>query len=192
MHNGNIAFFTTTNGTLVDIGAKELIDNNKLPTITDATLGRVKITKMGRRCLIALPVKERISLSIQLENLDEVLHSLFERVIELQLKTIATIKGPVGDIPWANVKRKIHSIFLESETKIIILKHEIVIPKEIERIGIIYDNHSAPLGRHKDVSKTYLRIREKYYWPNLKRDIQNFVQQCKSYQTKKLVRLKTH
>ncbi|XP_035742199.1 uncharacterized protein LOC118450499 [Vespa mandarinia] len=84
MHNGNIAFFTTTNGTPVDIDAKELADNNKLPTITDAILGRVKITKM----------------------------------------------------------------------------HEIVIPKEIERIGIIYESHSTPLGGHKGVSKTFLRIRQ--------------------------------
>lgn len=37
MHNGNITFFTITNGTPVDIGAKVLADNNKLPTITDAT-----------------------------------------------------------------------------------------------------------------------------------------------------------
>lgn len=191
MHKGHIAFFVTKTGTPIDKGAKELADNNKLPSITDVTLGRVKISKRDNRYLIALPVQERTSVSIQLEILDEVLHSLLDAAIELNLKTIAISRDNIADISWINIKRKISSIFAGHETKIIILKHEITIPREIERIQIIHDNHATPVGGHKGVNKTYWRIKQRYYWPSIKTDVQHFIQNCRSCQTKKLVRQKT-
>ncbi|KAL2735730.1 hypothetical protein V1478_002744 [Vespula squamosa] len=107
----DIAYFTTVSGTPLDIGAKELADNGKLPAISEAMLGRVKVTKKNKRYYIALPVKERLSISTQLEISDEALHSLLDEALELQLKTIAISRSPVGDVPWANVKSKLRSIF---------------------------------------------------------------------------------
>lgn len=97
-------------------------------------------------------------------------------------------KGPIGDIPWHNIKRKFRLIFSGHETKIMILKHEITISRENERIQIIRDNHSTPVGGHKGVSKTYWRIKQKYYWSNLKAEIQTYIQNCRSCQTRKLAR----
>lgn len=62
----------------------------------EVTLGRVKVTKRNERYFIALPVKERISISTQLEKLDEALHSLLYVTLELQLETIGISRGPVG------------------------------------------------------------------------------------------------
>lgn len=88
--------------------------------------------------------------------MEEVLHSLLDAAIELNLKTTAIAKSAGrDDISWSDIKRKIRSIFSGHETKIKVLKREIVIPKEIERIQIIHDNHSTPIGDHKEVNKTY-------------------------------------
>ncbi|KAL2737598.1 hypothetical protein V1478_001684 [Vespula squamosa] len=92
---------------IVSLNPFRLADNGKLPAISEATLGRVKVTKKNERYYIALPVKERWSVSTQLEILDEALHSLLDAALELQLETIAISRGPVGDVPWANVKSKL-------------------------------------------------------------------------------------
>ncbi|KAL2723845.1 enzymatic polyprotein endonuclease reverse [Vespula squamosa] len=108
-----IAYFTIVSGIPLDIGTKELADNGKQQAISETTFGRVKVTKKNKRYYIALPVKERLSVSTQLEILDEALHSLFDAALELQLETIAISRGPVGDVPWDNVKSKLRSIFSE-------------------------------------------------------------------------------
>ena len=35
------------------------------------------------------------------------------------------------------------------------------------------------------MNKTFREIRKKYEWPNMKRDIENYVKKCKSYQIHK-------
>lgn len=129
-------------------------------------------------------------MTIQLEILEKALHYLLDAAIDLNLKTIAISRDSIGEISWPDIRRKIRSIFSGRETKIIILKHEIVIPMEVERIQIIH-NHATPVGGHKGVNKTYWRIRWSYYWPNIKADAQLFIQNCRSCQMKKLVRKKT-
>lgn len=38
--------------------------------------------------------------------------------------------------------------------------------------------HASALGGHSGVQTTYQRVKELFYWPGLKRDVQSFVQQC--------------
>ncbi|KAL2735627.1 hypothetical protein V1478_003267 [Vespula squamosa] len=45
---------------------------------------------------------KRISVSTQLETLDETLYFLFDAALNLQFKTISISRGPVGDVPWAD------------------------------------------------------------------------------------------
>lgn len=56
----------------------------------------MKVTKQNEKYFIALPVKKKISVSTQLETLDEALHSLLDAALELQLETIA-IKVTMGE-----------------------------------------------------------------------------------------------
>ncbi|XP_043475954.1 uncharacterized protein LOC122507359 [Leptopilina heterotoma] len=59
------------------------------------------------------------------------------------------------------------------------------------RQQILEENHSSAIGGHKGVTKTLARIRQKYYWENLKTDIQKYINGCLQCQLKKLVRVKT-
>ena len=46
------------------------------------------------------------------------------------------------------------------------------------------------IGEHRGVTKTYNRIKHKYYWENLKSDVQCYIRQCLQCQLKKLVQVK--
>jgi len=50
--------------------------------------------------------------------------------------------------------------------------------------------HCSPAGGHRGVTKTYHRIKNNYYWENLKPDVQRYIQQCLQCQLKKLIRVK--
>lgn len=51
--------------------------------------------------------------------------------------------------------------------------------------------HKSTIGRHREMKKTYNRIAKDYYWRNMRSDVYQFVRGCESYQSKKLVCLKT-
>lgn len=51
--------------------------------------------------------------------------------------------------------------------------------------------HKSPQSGHKEVNKTYNKIKQYYFWENLKEDIRKRIQFCLNFQLKKLVRRKT-
>lgn len=52
-----------------------------------------------------------------------------------------------------------------------------VVPKEL-RTNVLRECHNSPLSGHLGVHKTYDRIREVYYWPQMKRDVQTHIATC--------------
>ena len=50
--------------------------------------------------------------------------------------------------------------------------------------------HSSTIGGHSGVNRTYNRIKERYFWENLKSDIQNRIKNCEDCQRNKLKRKK--
>lgn len=64
-------------------------------------------------------------------------------------------------------------------------------PSESERLEIITEKHASAIGGHKGVTKTYKRIRENFFWENMKTQIQEYIAKCRNCQLKKLVRVKT-
>jgi len=65
------------------------------------------------------------------------------------------------------------------------------IPEIEKRKNIIEEAHTSAIGGHKGITKTYNRIRQNFYWENIKADIQNYIEQCLQCQIKKLVHVKT-
>ena len=50
---------------------------------------------------------------------------------------------------------------------------------------ILYEYHDSPVGGHRGMNKTFKEIRERYEWPDMKREIERYVKQCKSCQLNK-------
>ena len=47
-----------------------------------------------------------------------------------------------------------------------------------ERVHLIEGAHSSALGGHVGVTKSYSRIRQKFFWENMKVAIQKYIQGC--------------
>ncbi|KAD6796308.1 hypothetical protein E3N88_07204 [Mikania micrantha] len=66
------------------------------------------------------------------------------------------------------------------------LKGRVVVPEDITlRNTILHEAHGTPMAGHGGFLKTFKRVSAQFYWPNLKRDIRLFVQQCLTCQQHK-------
>lgn len=52
-----------------------------------------------------------------------------------------------------------------------------VVPAE-KRHQLVFDNHDSPLGAHFGIEKTYQRLRLRYFWPGMYKDVEDFVSHC--------------
>jgi transposase InsO family protein len=56
---------------------------------------------------------------------------------------------------------------------------------EAQKKQILYEYHDAPLGGHRGMNRTISAIKERYSWPNMKLEIEDYVRKCKSCQVNK-------
>ena len=59
--------------------------------------------------------------------------------------------------------------------------HQIVVPPQY-RCAILRLAHDHPLSGHLGVNKTYCRVSQHYFWPKLKKDVQQYCRSCETCQ----------
>lgn len=190
MRNDNLVIFVTKTGEPCDEGARIFIRENPTLDFRNHTLGRAKIIKQGKRRVIALTIKEKSNQTTDVEILKESLHSLLDVVNELQIDAISMCKSNAAEISWDNVKGYLQRVLSGIELSIMVCTNQIETPSIEKRKDIIIENHVSAIGGHKGITKTYYRIKQKYYWPRMKYEIANFINNCRECQLKKLVRIK--
>jgi transposase InsO family protein len=52
---------------------------------------------------------------------------------------------------------------------------------------ILYEFHDSPVGGHRGMNKTYRAISSQYTWPKMRREVEDYVKQCKSCQVNKIL-----
>ena len=52
---------------------------------------------------------------------------------------------------------------------------------------ILYEFHDSPLGGHRGMNKTHRAISLQYTWPKMRREVEDYVKQCKSCQVNKIL-----
>ena len=110
-----------------------------------------------------------------------------------KIKTASISRGnsEINHEGWFKIKNIIRDIFAETDIIITVCRDEVNIPDPAIRQKIIQEIHESLFAGHKGVTKTYNKIRQRYFWINMKKDVENFIHACISCQKKKLVRVKT-
>ena len=52
---------------------------------------------------------------------------------------------------------------------------------------ILYEYNDATVGGHRGMNLTLRAIKAKYSWPNMRKDVENYVKQCRSCQVNKIL-----
>ncbi|KAI4473920.1 hypothetical protein M0804_015104 [Polistes exclamans] len=192
LRQDNWIVFTDLSGTPCDDSAKLLNKAKRLPKPEHLVLARAGVTNIGKYKLVIIPIKEQAENSTKFETLVEAIGALLSVTRELGLKSVSISKtNNIDGIPWSHVQRKLQNTFESKICKIVVCLNEILIPEQENRDDILAECHSSAIGGHKGVTKTYNRIRQKYHWPNMKKDIQEYIRNFEGCQLKKLVRIKS-
>ena len=185
----------STNGQPCDIGAKKLLETNRIKHNQQLCVGEVHHLKRKNNYYC-------FSLCIRGENPESLIHirnNIVKTMIilrdllmslnqnEFSIRKSDFIENLDGEVVLSLIKEE----FQETNINIIICNGTLEYVTFKKRDQIFYELHKSPIGGHKGVSKTFNRIKQSYYWENLKTDIQRRIQQCLDCQLKKLVRLKT-
>ena len=189
--NDHKIIFIDIYGTPIDKGALEMKEAERLPRYESLMLEKARLNHDSGKYIVSLPIKENRNISITPENLLNSLKSLLDVVNEKQLTSFSISKGNLEEIPWRHIIRKLKEVFIEKTITITICTGEVTIPPVETRSNIIREKHESSVAGHKGITKTYLRIRQHYYWENMKKEIQDYVRTCKECQLKKLTRIKT-
>ena len=185
--------FTNLNGLPVDKGAKYYQKENKLPNYTDLTFTRGRVTNISYgKFLINIPIKQDDRTLIESSDILNCIRSLRDIILELNLKSVSLAQSDFYDtIPWIFVHKNLKRFLSDLPLTLTVCKSLIRNPNPEERANLIYEKHATKIGGHKGVNKTYHRLRQNFYWPSMKKDIQDYIKNCRSCQIKKLTRVKT-
>ena len=104
---------------------------------------------------------------------------------------VSRVNDRLDALPAGFIRNAIREIFVGQSVTFTICSGEVQTPPPAERGNVIREFHSSLTGGHKGVTKTYRRVRERFYWSDMRRDIQDFIRACQSCQLQKLVRIKT-
>ena len=194
MRKDNYAYFVSNKGEPRDIGSKILEECGTLPNFENLKKGIVQKSRKGNQYHFILPIGNEFQASLgeTTKDIKLAILSLHSMVKELNIKSISIAKSPhINNVLWEEISATLKIVFLYSTIKIIICNGITQYPTKEQGNQSIEEAHSSAIRGHKGVTKTYNRIRQRYYWENMKLDIQKYIQLCLQCQLKKLVRVKT-
>lgn len=128
--------------------------------------------------LINILIRRDDKTLIKADDILNSIRSLCDIILKLNLKTVSLVQSDYYDT------KTICKSLIRNQT-----------PEE--KANLIYENHATKIGGHKEVNKIYHRLRQNFYWPTMKRDIQEYeiykryLRNCRNCQIKKLTKIKT-
>lgn len=162
---GNLIYFLNPEGQPLDKGAT-LMKNKKFFAFKDNLQGGdIVRDKVGRKRYWGICVNNN-------ESIQRITQVLRETLTNLQIKLSKQKSGLVNfavndhiaNVPWATISKIINDVFEGSHLKIVICLDTLTYVKEPElRDRIFSELHASPINGHKGVTKTYNRIKQKYF-----------------------------
>ena len=96
-------------------------------------------------------------------------YSLHSMVEKLNIKSLSIAKSPhINNVLWEETLATLRIAFLNSTVKIIVCIGITQYPTKEQRSQSIEETQSSAIEGHKGETKTYNRMRQRYYWENMK------------------------
>lgn len=190
---GNIVYFIDTQGQPLDKAARQIKEKGLFIFKENAKTGEVIRDKINRRKFWGLCLSGNesiVNLKTQIRTTFTALKNRLNRQTSPQVNLAVT--DVIANVPWSEILTILIDVFKDSTTKPTLCHDSLIyVSDPNERDKIFQELHAGTVNGHKGLSKTYNRIRQKYFWENLRRDLQKRIQFCLPCQIKKLVRIKT-
>ena len=118
---------------------------------------------------------------------DHMLAPIHQSSLDIDSELLQNIKAEYSNDP---ITRSIitngHANYKVVDGLIYTLDNKLYIPCiDTIRVTITREHHDTPTNGHLGEHKTYERISRYYYWPSMRRSIQQYIQQCQSCQANK-------
>ena len=200
MRDDNLVLFIPADLKITTQTGRELIQSNRLiyedllnENPENLQIKNVIVIKHENYCIFYLIIKQTFDSKPYLQDIIASIHGLKVAMDSLKIKTvsISRIGNGFNQISWPTVESELRAVFGGGDYTITVCYGEIEIPSESDWIKIIRENHCSVSGGHKGATKTYERIRENFYWPNMRDQIRKFVRECETCKLYKAVRIKT-
>ena len=200
MRNDHLIHFIPADCKLTTEVSHELIKENrinyedlKIEPIENRQVGNVIVHRYEDQCVFHLIIKSTFDSKPYITDVINTLSALKIAMNELNIKSasISRVGNGLNQISWPVIEQELRVNFGQSDYKITICFGEVETPSENERENIIKEFHSSTTGGHKGATKTYARIRQQFYWANMREQIRDFVKNCETCKINKTVRIKT-
>lgn len=101
---------------------------------------------------------------------------------------ISDFQDPFAKVSFTKIYNMLGFIFNNTGIKIHIYHNNILFPTPVEVPRILKENHDTPSAGHPGITRMYDRLKQLYWWKNMRQDIESYVKSCKSCQINKPLR----
>lgn len=101
---------------------------------------------------------------------------------------ISDFSDPYTKLSFTKIYNIVAFLFHDTQIKVNIYHNNIQYPTPSEIKKILRDHHDSTTAGHPGVARMLGRIKELYWWKNMRQDIENYVKNCKSCQINKPLR----
>ncbi|XP_026743752.1 uncharacterized protein LOC113505319 [Trichoplusia ni] len=120
-----------------------------------------------------------------LKNLRNHLMSLNEAIHKI---SITDFKNPFDKHTYIKIYNMLAHLFHNTSIQIQVYRNKIYYPSPSEVQKILRENHDIPIAGHLGANRMFNKIREQYFWKNMRTEIEDYVKRCNSCQTNKALR----
>lgn len=184
---GHIAYFVSTD--LEDCEIDFIEDIDYIRNTQHELYSVVKINSLSRFIFLSF-VKLRHYDTIKYSDLFYVIQNL---KLKLKNEDVTEITLPNPCDSFSNLKLEkiisiVNYIFRKENIKVNICTNKLIEPTESEIKIILKEFHDSPIGGHQGFYKMYNRIKTKYKWENMSKQIRSYIKNCIKCQINKKCR----
>ena len=189
MRDDNLLIFIPSDCKITTETGQELIKENRLQyddiqreDPDNLQVGNVIVIKYEHCCIFNVILKQTFDSKPYLADIVSSLWALKYAMDELKVESVSVsrVGNGLNKISWSTIEDEFRKIFGQRNYKITVCYGKIEIPPETNREEIIHEYHCSVTGGYKGSTKTYDRIREHFYWLNMRDQIRKFVRECES------------